>query len=185
MIVLEILALLIVVAIVYGIVVYNRLTRFKYRVEAAWSDIDVQLKRRYNLIPNLVETVKGYAAHEAKTLEAVVEARNRAQAADGAPDQQAKAENALSGALRSLFALAEQYPNLKANENFLSLQRDLSEIEGHIQSARRYYNGTVRDNNTYVMQFPSNLIAQSFGFRTAEFFELDNGAERENVKVSF
>lgn len=185
MVILEILALLIVIAIVYGIVVYNRLTRLKYRVEAAWSDIDVQLKRRYTLIPNLVETVKGYAAHEAKTLQAVVEARNRAQAADGAPDQQAKAENMLTGALRSLFALAEQYPNLKANENFLSLQRDLSEIEAHIQSARRYYNGTVRDNNTYVMQFPSNLIAQSFGFRIAEFFEIDNGAERENVKVSF
>jgi len=185
MVLLEVVAVLAVIAIVYGISVYNRLTKLKVQVDAAWSDIDVQLKRRYNLIPNLVETVKGYAAHEAKTLEAVVDARNRALANNCPAAEQAKTENVLSGALKSLFALAEQYPNLKANETFMSLQKDLSEIEAHIQAARRFYNGSVRDNNTYVMQFPSNIIANMFNFKTATFFELDDAAERENVKVSF
>ncbi len=178
--------IVVVLAIVgYAVAVFNRLTKLKYMVEEAWSDIEVQLKRRYNLIPNLVETVKGYTKHEAGTLEAVIEARNRAQANDGTPQQQAKSENVLTGALKSLFALSEAYPDLKANENFLHLQKELSDVEDKIQASRRYYNGTVRDNNTYVMQFPSNVVARSFNFTTAEFFEIEDRAAREPVKVQF
>ncbi len=171
----------------YVIVTYNALVRLRVRVNEAWSDIEVQMKRRYNLIPNLVETVKGYAKHEAGTLEKVVQARSAAMANQGPPGEQARSENMLTGALKSLFALAESYPELKANENFLSLQNDLAEVEDKIQAARRYYNGVVRDNNTKVDQFPSNLVARGFTFIKAEFFELGEGeaAARQPVPVSF
>jgi LemA protein len=177
--------LFVVVPVLYGIAVYNRLTKLKFQVEEGWSDIDVQLRRRYNLIPNLVETVKGYASHERETFEEVVQARNAAMANDGPPEDQAKTENMLTGALRHLFALAENYPDLKANQNFLSLQKDLYEVEDKIQSARRYYNGTVRDNNTYVHQFPSNIVARLFDFHTADFFEIEDDAVRAPVAVKF
>src|SRR5690606_28779159 len=143
----------------------------KVRAESAWSDIDVQLKRRHDLIPNLVETVKGYAAHEKGTFEAVVNARSRAMSAQG-PAARAEAENMLSGALKSLFALAEAYPQLRAAENFGQLQQSLNAIEDAVQNARRYYNAVVRDLNTKIQQFPSNIIARSFGFREREFFEI-------------
>jgi len=171
----------------YVIYAYNNLVHLRVKVSEAWSDIEVQMKRRYNLIPNLVETVKGYAKHEAGTLEKVVQARSEALANQGSPQAQAASENMLSGALKSLFALAEGYPDLKANENFLSLQNDLAEVEDKIQSARRYYNGSVRDNNTTIGQFPSNLVANAFRFIRAEFFEIEEAeaAARQPVKVAF
>lgn len=173
--------------ILYVIVTYNALVKLRVQVSEAWSDIEVQMKRRYNLIPNLVETVKGYANHEAGTLEAVTRARNEAMANQGAPHEQAESENMLTGALKSLFALAESYPDLKANTSFLNLQEQLAEVEDKIQAARRYYNGSVRDNNTKIDQFPSNLVANQFSFEKAEFFELDEGdaAARKPVSVSF
>ena len=178
---------LIVFVALYVIVTYNALVSLRVRVGEAWSDIEVQMKRRYNLIPNLVETVKGYAKHEAGTLEKVVQARSDAMANQGPPGEQARSENMLTGALKSLFALSESYPELKANENFLSLQKDLAEVEDKIQAARRYYNGVVRDNNTKVDQFPSNLVARAFTFIKAEFFELEESeaAARQPVPVSF
>jgi len=178
---------LLVLVAVYVILTYNAFVSLRVRVGEAWSDIEVQMKRRYNLIPNLVETVKGYAKHEAGTLEKVVRARSEAMANQGPPGEQARSENLLTGALKSLFALAESYPDLKANENFLSLQNDLAEVEDKIQAARRYYNGVVRDNNTKVDQFPSNLVARGFNFTKAEFFELDESeaAARRPVPVSF
>jgi LemA protein len=178
---------LIAAAVLYVIVTYNALVSLRVRVNEAWSDIEVQMKRRYNLIPNLVETVKGYAKHESGTLEKVVQARSEALANQGPPGEQARSENLLTGALKSLFALAENYPDLKANEGFLSLQNDLAEVEEKIQAARRYYNGSVRDNNTKVDQFPSNLVAGWFKFLKAEFFELDESesAARQPVKVEF
>src|SRR6185295_1733763 len=163
---------------------YNSLVGLRVRADNAWSDIDVQLKRRHELIPNLVETVRGYAGHERGTLEAVIEARNRAMAAQG-PAAQAAAENQLTGALRQLFALAEAYPQLRAVESFTQLQASLSAIEDAIQNARRYYNAVVRDLNTKVVQFPSNLIAGMFGIGPRNFFELSDPAEREVPKVSF
>jgi LemA protein len=171
----------------YVIVTYNAFVSLKVRINEAWSDIEVQMKRRYNLIPNLVETVKGYAQHEAGTLEAVTRARAEAFANQGSPEHQAQSENMLTGALKSLFALSENYPELKANENFMNLQGDLSEVEDKIQAARRYYNGTVRNNNAKVEQFPSNLVANQFGFQLAEFFELEeeDDAARRPVAVSF
>ena len=173
--------------VLYVIVTYNLLVKLKVRVSEAWSDIEVQMKRRYNLIPNLVETVKGYAKHEAGTLEAVTQARSEAMANQGAPHDQAQSENMLTGALKSLFALAENYPDLKANTNFLDLQQQLAEVEDKIQAARRYYNGSVRDNNTKIDQFPSNIVAKQFGFIKAEFFELEeaDSAARQPVAVSF
>jgi LemA protein len=178
---------LLVLVGLYVVLTYNALVSLRVRIGEAWSDIDVQMKRRYNLIPNLVETVKGYARHEAGTLEKVVQARAAAMANQGSPEEQARSENILTGALKSLFALAEAYPQLKANENFLSLQKDLAEVEDKIQAARRYYNGVVRDNNTKVDQFPSNLVARGFNFIKAQFFELDEGeAEaRKPVPVRF
>jgi LemA protein len=178
---------LIAATVLYVIVTYNLLVKLRVQVSEAWSDIDVQMKRRYNLIPNLVETVKGYAKHEAGTLEAVTRARNEAMANNGAPHEQAQSENMLSGALKSLFALAESYPDLKANASFLDLQQQLAEAETNIQAARRYYNGSVRNNNTKIDQFPSNLVARQFGFEKSEFFELDDseGAARQPVAVSF
>jgi LemA protein len=171
----------------YVIVTYNGLVSLKNRVAEAWSDIEVQMKVRYNLIPNLVETVKGYMGHERETLEKVVQARGAAMANHGSPDSQAQSENLLTGALRSLFALSENYPELKADSSFLNLQSELSEVEDKIQAARRYYNGSVRDLNTKIEQFPSNLVAQGFDFVQAAFFELEeaDAAARQPVKVEF
>ena len=163
---------------------YNGLVRLKVQVDNAWADIDVQLKRRYDLIPNLVETVKGYAAHEKGTLEAVINARNRAMSATG-PVDKAQAENQLSGALKSLFALSEAYPQLRAIEGFTSLQNSLTQIEDTVQNARRYYNAVVRDLNTKIQQFPTNVLAGMLGFKTREFFEVTAAAERDAPKVSF
>ncbi|HSJ15318.1 MAG TPA: LemA family protein [Longimicrobiales bacterium] len=176
--------LLILVAIVLAVfVIYNGLVKLKVAAESAWADIDVQLKRRYDLIPNLVETVKGYAAHERGTLEAVIDARSRAMSAVG-PAEKGRAEGELAGALKSLFALAENYPQLRAAENFGQLQGSLGQIEDAIQNARRYYNAVVRDYNTRLQQFPSNLVALSFGFRQREFFEAGE-EERTVPRVSF
>ena len=163
---------------------YNSLVRLKVQVDNAWADIDVQLKRRYDLIPNLVETVKGYAGHEKGTLEAVINARNRAMSATG-PADKAQAENMLSGALKSLFALSEAYPQLRAIESFTSLQNSLSQIEDTVQNARRYYNAVVRDLNTKILQFPTNIFAGMLGFKEREFFEITAAAEREAPNVSF
>lgn len=166
---------------------YNKLVSLKNRVQEGWSGIDVQLKRRYDLIPNLVNTVKGYAAHESSTLEKVIQARNMAMTASGGGNvnAQAQAETALSGTLKSLFALAENYPDLKANTSFLQLQNTLGEIEESLSNARRYYNALVRDNNTAVEAFPSNMIANQFNFGKFDFFEIDNDAERSNPVVQF
>lgn len=178
---------IITVLILYVVLTYNTLVRLRVRVNGAWSDIEVQMKRRYNLIPNLVETVKGYANHESDTLEKLTQARAAAVSNEGLPDEQAQTESLLTGALKSVFAVAEAYPDLKANENFLSLQNDLAEVEDKIQSARRYYNGSVREMNTKVGQFPGNLIAQKFNFIKAHFFELDDAdsAARQPVAVKF
>ena len=166
--------------------VYNGLVRARNSNKEGWSGIDVQLKRRYDLIPNLVETVKGYAGHEQEVLENVTSARAGAQSVQGQSiAQRAEAEGQLTTALRGLFAVAENYPDLKANQNFLALQGSLTEIENDLQMARRYYNGTTRDLNNKVEGFPSNIIAGMFGFKTAEFFEIENDAEREAPKVSF
>jgi LemA protein len=170
------------VVIVIGM--YNSLVRLRVQCDNAWSDIDVQLKRRYDLVPNLVETVKGYAGHEKGTLEAVVQARNSAMAAQG-PAAKADAENMLTGALRQIFALSEAYPQLRAVESFNSLQSSLSALEDTIQSARRYYNAVVRDLNTKIQVFPSSIIAGMFGFKQREFFEVSAPAERDAPKVSF
>jgi LemA protein len=161
----------IVVALGYVVVVYNRLVALRQRVSQAFADIDVQLKQRHDLIPNLVETVKGYASHERETLDAVVKARNAAIAAQG-PAAQANAENALTGALRQLFALAEAYPDLKANTNFQQLQAELSDIENKLAAARRFFNNAVQEYNTSIEQFPAALFAGSFGFSRREFFDL-------------
>lgn len=177
------LILLAIVAIV-GITIYNSLVKMRTQAQGAWADIDVQLKRRWDLIPNLVETVKGYASHEKDTLEAVINARNRAMSASG-PADKAQAENMLSGALKSLFALSEAYPQLRAVESFTSLQGTLGEIEDAVQNSRRYYNAVVRDYNTKVEQFPSVLVANAFRFQKEEFFELDDEAQREAPTVSF
>lgn len=176
------LALLAVALVV--VLIYNALVRLRVRCENAWSDIDVQLKRRHDLVPNLVETVRGYAGHERETLEAVIQARNRAISATG-PAERAQAENVLTGALRQLFALAEQYPQLRAVESFTQLQRSLESIEEAIQNARRYYNAVVRDYNTKIETFPSNLVATAFRFQKEEFFALAEEAERAAPKVDF
>ena len=179
-------AIVIVVAVIvfWLIVVYNGLIKFKLRTDEAWSDIDVQLKRRYDLIPNLVETVKGYAQHERQLFEKVTEARAKAISAQG-PEQKAEAENMLSGTLKSLFAVAEAYPDLKANQNFLELQRELTDTEDKIQASRRFYNGNVRDFNTKIQVFPNNMVAGILGFKSYEFFEVKEAAAKEPVKVSF
>ena len=171
---------------VWAVVVYNRFVRLTNRTEEAWSDIDVQLKRRYDLIPNLVETVKGYAAHEAGTLQKVTEARTKAMGAQTVAEH-AQAENMLTGALKSLFAVSEAYPDLKANSNFVELQRELSDTENKIQAARRFYNSVVQELQNALEQFPTNLIGSASGFKTREFFQLGEGeaAAKEPVKVSF
>ncbi|MEA3273332.1 MAG: LemA family protein [Patescibacteria group bacterium] len=178
--------ILVLVLVIGGFLVgiYNGLVKLKNKVEEAWSDIDVQLKRRYNLIPNLLETVKGYATHEKSVFKEVTEARSQAMQAS-TPADRAKAENGLQGALKSLFAVAESYPELKANENFLDLQKQLAETEDKIQNSRRYYNGNVRDFNTKIQIFPNNLVSPMFGFKKYDFFEIANAKERENVKVKF
>jgi LemA protein len=168
----------IVVAVVWAISVYNSLVSMRQRVNQAFADVDVQLKQRHDLIPNLVETVKGYAAHESGTLEAVVEARNVAMAAQG-PAQQAAAENMLSGALRQLFALSESYPDLKASTNFQQLQAELTDLENKIAAARRFFNNAVQEYNTGIQRFPAALFAASFGFAPKTFFDL--GDERASV----
>ncbi len=181
-----IIVVLVLLALYVG-ATYNKLISLRNRVKEAWSDIEVQMKRRYDLIPNLVETVKGYAAHEKTTLENVIAARNAAMADHGSPAHQAQTENMLSGTLKSLFALAEAYPDLKANTGFVNLQQQLSDIEAHVEKSRRYYNGSVRDLNNAVEQVPSNMIAGPFGFKAAEFFELEAGeqAARQPVAVKF
>ena len=179
-----VLVVLAVLLVLYGISTYNRLVRLRTQSEEGFSDIDVQLKRRHDLIPNLVETVKGYASHERTTFENVTAARNRAVAAQG-PEQQAQAENALTGALRQLFAVAEAYPDLKASRNFIELQDEITDTEDKIQASRRFYNMTVRDLNVKVDQFPSSVIAGFGSFQKREFFELDDAADREVPAVSF
>lgn len=167
--------------------VYNRFVTLTNRCEEAWSDIDVQLKRRYDLIPNLVETVKGYAKHEAGTLQQVIEARTKAMGlpAQAGAQAHAEAENMLTGALKSIFALSEAYPDLKANSNFVELQRELSDTENKIQAARRFYNSVVIELQNALEQFPTNLVGTAFGFVSREFFELTEAAAKEPVKVSF
>jgi LemA protein len=178
--------LVLLVAAAWVILTYNRLITLRNRAREAWSDIDVQLKRRYNLIPNLVETVKGYADHEKGVLENVTKARAAAIAAEksGDPKKVGEAENILSGTLKTLFAVAENYPDLKASVNFLELQRELRDTEDKIQAARRFYNTNVRDFNTKIESFPANIIAGMFGFKTREFFEAE-AAEKEPVSVKF
>ena len=166
-------------------VTYNRFVTLKYRKEEALSDIDVQAKRRYDLIPNLVEAVKGYIKQEKTVLENVTKARTSAMSASGNQLEKAGAENALAGTLKTLFAVTESYPDLKSNTNFLELQRELSDTENKMQAARRFYNSTVTDLNTKVDSFPSNLIAGIFGFSKEKFFEVENASEKESVKVSF
>lgn len=169
------------------VVIYNSLVTLRVRVEEAWSDITVQLKRRADLIPNLIETVKGYAAHERQVFERVTEARSAVvNATSQGPEATAKAENMFEGALKSLFAVAEAYPDLKANQNFLQLQQELVDTEDKIQASRRFYNGGVRDLNTKIETFPSNIIAGMFSFVKKEFFEVDDMASIENpVDVKF
>ena len=164
--------------------VFNSLVRSRNRVKESWSDIDVQLKRRYDLIPNLVETVKGYAAHESGTLDKVIQARAKAMGAQSVAEH-AQAENMLTGALKSLFALSEAYPQLRAVESFTKLQDELADTENKIQAARRFYNTNVLSLNTRVEQFPSNIVASMFGFKKEVFFEIANAAEKEPIKVSF
>lgn len=168
---------------IWYISMYNGLQRLKNRVEEGWATIDVQLKKRYDLIPNLVNTVKGYAKHESETLEAVIAARNAAMTAS--PDAKMAAENALSGTLKSLFALQEAYPDLKANTNFMDLQRQLQAIEGELASARRYYNATVKELNTKIDVFPSNIVAHGMKLEKRQYFELDSAEERVAPKVQF
>jgi len=170
--------------IIAAVAGYNKLVGLRQRSEEAWSDIDVQLKRRTDLIPNLVETVKGYAAHERGTLDAVVRARGAAMTAQ-TPDTRAQAENALTSALRQLFALAEAYPDLKANQNFAQLQASLGEIENAIQDSRRYYNAVVRDFNTTIDTVPTNVIASVFRFAKRQYFELESQQDRQAPRVAF
>ena len=179
-----ILLLLIVGALAFVGLMYNSLVGLRVRADSAWSDIDIQLKRRHDLIPNLVETVRGYAGHEKSTFENVTKFRSMAMQATG-PAERAQAEGQLTTALKSLFAVAENYPQLRASENFSSLQKSLAEIEDNLQNARRYYNAVVRDLNTSIQVFPKNLVAGMFGFQPRAFFELDAAAEREAPAVKF
>ncbi|OGZ97356.1 MAG: hypothetical protein A3I44_01540 [Candidatus Sungbacteria bacterium RIFCSPLOWO2_02_FULL_51_17] len=174
---------IVAVIVLWLVFVYNGLIRGRQRIKEAWSDIEVQLKRRYDLIPNLVAAVKGYAAHENNLFENVTKARTQAMGARTA-EEHAKAENMLSSTLKSLFAVAEAYPDLKANTNFLELQRELSDTENKIQAARRFYNGNVRDFNIMIESFPSSIVASVFHFMKREFFDMDEG-EKANPKVSF
>lgn len=173
-----------VLIILWIVGAFNSFIRLRNRTDEAWSDIDVQLKRRHDLIPNLIETVKGYAAHEKGLFEKVTEARTKAISAQGI-EEKGKAENILSGTLKTLFAVAENYPDLKANTNFLELQRELSDTENKVQASRRFYNGNVRDLNIKIENFPSRIIAGIFGFKKREFFEIGEAKEREVPEVKF
>lgn len=175
---------LLVLVLLWFVATYNGLIRLRNRTDEAWSDIDVQLKRRYDLIPNLVETVKGYATHEKEVFERVTQARAQAMGAQ-TPAAHAQAENMLTGALKSLFAVAENYPELRASENFAKLQDELSDTENKIQASRRFYNGNVRDFNTALQVFPTNIVANMLGFKSREFFEIEEPKEREAVAVKF
>ena len=179
-----IILVLIVIAVFLLIGLYNSLVQLRVRADAAWSDIDIQLKRRHDLIPNIVETVKGYAAHEKGTFENIAKWRSAAMGAT-APEDRAQAENQLTGALRQLFAVAEAYPELKANTQFTQLTQTLQEVEDALQNARRYYNAVVRDYNTRIQTFPGNMFASMFGFQPRQFFELSAPAEREVPQVKF
>ena len=170
--------------VLWIIISYNSLVRLRNRAKEAWADIEVQLKRRHNLIPNLVETVKGYAAHEREVLEKVTEARTKAMGAQTMQEKR-EAENFLSQTLKSLFAVAENYPDLKASQNFLELQRELRDTEDKIQAARRFYNANVRDLNTKIESFPTNIIAKLFGFKKMDLFEIEEAEERKVPKVEF
>ena len=180
-------AVIVLVLVVFVIGAFNRLVTLRQRVKEAWSDIDVQLKRRHDLIPNLVETVKGYAAHERSTFEAVTNARAAAVAAGAtaSPQDRAQAENALSSTLRSLFAVAENYPQLQAVQEFKDLSENLTATEDKIAFARRFYNGNVRDYNTALMTFPTNLFASLLGFKAEQYFELADAADKELPQVKF
>ena len=180
-----IILLVIAVLIVWLIAAYNRLVTLRNRKREALSDIDVQSKRRYDLIPNLVETVKGYMKQESGVLESVTRARTQVMSAPGTPIEKASAENQFSGAIKSMFAVAEAYPDLKSNTNFIELQQELSDTENKMMAARRFYNSTVQDLNTAIQSFPSSLIANSFGFTPEKFFETSSEAEKQPVKVQF
>lgn len=182
--VLIVILVLIVLAAFILIGMYNSLVQLRVRTDSAWSDIDVQLKRRHDLIPNLVETVKGYAGHEKGTFENIAKFRSQAMQAT-TPADKAQAENQLSGALKSLFAVAENYPQLRASEQFTELQTSLNSIEDNIQNARRYYNAVIRDYNTRVQTFPANMIAGTFGFQAKQFFEVESPEDRQAVQVKF
>ncbi len=176
----------IVVIVLWVVFAFNGFVSLRNRAKEAWADIEVQLKRRYDLIPNLVNTVKGYASHESSAFENVTKARSMAMGAQGPTGEHAQAENMLTGALKSVFAIAEAYPELKANQNFLALQNELSDTENKIQAARRFYNGNVRDLNIKAESFPSNVIAGMFNFTKMEFFDLaDNDAAQNPVEVKF
>ncbi len=183
---LYIILIVLALVVIWAIAGYNSFVRLINRAKEAWSDIEVQLKRRYDLIPNLVNTVKGYASHESGTFEKVTEARTKAMATTGTSAEHAQAENMLTGALKSVFALAEAYPDLKANTNFLELQRELSDTENKIQASRRFYNTNVRDLAIAVESFPGNIIAKIFGFKKMELFDLaDDDVAQKNVEVKF
>ncbi len=175
---------IIILSFFYGVSVYNSLVRKKTEMEEGWSSIDVFLKKRYDLIPNLMETVKGYASHEKELFENITKARNLAQNASSV-NEQGQAENALKNSMMNLFAIAENYPELKANQNFSELQNELTSLEEEIEMTRRYYNGTVKENNISIESFPSNIIANMFNFDKGDFFEISNATEREPVKISF
>ena len=176
--------LVLALLLIWLIFIFNKLIRLKNRAKEAWSDIEVQLKRRHNLIPNLVETVKGYVAHEREVLEKVTEARTRAMSAQTLKEK-GEAENMLTQTLKSLFAVAENYPDLKASQNFLELQRELRDTEDKIQAARRFYNANVRDLNIAIESFPSNIVAKLFGFKKMDLFEIEEAEERKVPKVEF
>jgi LemA protein len=184
---LTVFVVIIVISSTYILATYNKFITLKNRVKEAWSDIEVQMKRRYDLIPNIVETVKGYASYEKNTLDAVVKARNTAMARSGSITDKAKTEDTLSGTLKSLFALSEHYPALKANENFLELQRELIDTENKIQASRRFYNSNVIAMNTKLEIFPSNIIGTAFGFEKQNFFKLNHNEQgaKEAVKIVF
>lgn len=184
MIFLAIVGIIILLLIVWLVTAYNGFIRLRNKSEEAFSAMDVSLKKRYDLIPNFVETVKGYAKHESQTLDAVIKARNQAMSSSS-PEQKIANDNALSGTLKSLFALTESYPDLKANQNFLSLQDQLARVEEEIAGSRRYYNGVVNKYNTKTEMFPGNILAGLFGFQRKPLYEVNSESERENVKVSF
>lgn len=176
-------AVLVLLVLIWAVATYNALVRLRQFCAESWSSIDTELKRRYDLVPNLVETVRGYAAHERAVLEHVVQARSAAVASQGSPQAQARDENALVASLRQVLIVSENYPQLKASDNFLALQRELANTEDRIQAARRFYNANVRDLNSRIGVFPSNIIAGMFSFQPAEFFEIDEAVQRQPVSV--